>query len=238
MTIRPYGDQALLVEFAPRIDPATNAAVVALARAVAAAAVPGLGGGVPAYCSLTVGYDPAVLTYAAAETLVRQLHAAPPTTVAGPPGRRLRVPVCYEAAFAPDLAAVAAHAVLPVAEVVRLHTETEFRVYMLGFLPGFAYLGRLPEALRCPRKATPRLRVPAQAVGLAGLQTGIYPVEAPGGWQLIGRTPLPVFEPSQAEPFLFRAGDQVQFYAVSVAEFARLAADPAAARLAAVRPGG
>ena len=218
MTIRPYGDQALLVEFAPQIDPATNAAVVALARAVEAAAVPGLSGCVPAYCSLTVGYDPAVLTYAAAEALVRQLHDVAPAATSQP-GRRLRVPVCYEAGFAPDLADVAAHAGLSTAEVVRLHTETEFRVYMLGFLPGFAYLGRLPEALRCPRKATPRLRVPAQAVGLAGLQTGIYPVEAPGGWQLIGRTPLPVFEPNRPEPFLFRAGDQVQFYAISAAEF-------------------
>ena len=218
MTIRPYGDRALLVELAPQIDPATNAAVVALARAVTAAAVPGLGGGVPAYCSLTISYDPAVLPYAAAEALVRQLHAAAPPPVADY-GRLLRVPVCYEAEFGPDLADVAAHAGLPAAEVVRLHTATEFRVYMLGFLPGFAYLGRLPEALRCPRKATPRLRVPAQAVGLAGLQTGIYPVEAPGGWQLIGRTPLPVFEPQRAAPFLFQPGDRVQFYAISAAEF-------------------
>lgn len=226
LTIRPYGDQALLVELVPRIDPATNNAVVALARTLAAAAVPGLGAVTPAYCSLTVAYDPAVLPYPEAAQLVTALNDS--VVASEKDGRLLRVPVCYEADLAPDLAEVAAHTGLTAAEVVRLHTSTEFRVYLLGFLPGFAYLGRLPEALHCPRKATPRLRVPAQAVGLAGLQTGIYPVEAPGGWQLIGRTPLPVFAPERAEPFLFRPGDRVRFYAVSEAEFARLAANPAA----------
>jgi len=233
LSIRPYGDQALLVEFELRINPATNDAVVALARALAAAAVPGLGACTPAYCSLTVGYDPAVLPYSEAEKLIIRLNSNA-VAVAGA-SRLLRVPVCYEADFAPDLTEVTAHTGLSAAEVIRLHTTTEFRVYMLGFLPGFAYLGRLPAALDCPRKTTPRLRVPAQAVGLAGLQTGIYPVEAPGGWQLIGRTPLAVFDAGREQPFLFQAGDRVQFEAVSSAEFAQLATHPTAALGAVVR---
>jgi len=134
----------------------------------------------------------------------------------------IRVPVCYSGDFAPDLAAVAAFAGVTEAEVARLHASRVYRVFMLGFVAGFAYMGTVDDRIAVPRLSTPRLKVPGGSVGIAGAQTGVYPVSVSGGWQIIGRTPLKPFDPSRPEPFLFKPGDAVQFYAIEPDEFARL----------------
>jgi KipI family sensor histidine kinase inhibitor len=132
------------------------------------------------------------------------------------------VPVCYSGEFAPDLAAVAAFGGITEAEAVRLHTLPTYRVFMLGFSPGFTYMGPVDGRIAAPRLPAPRVRVPAGSVGIAGVQTGIYPAPTPGGWQIVGRTPVRPFDLSRSEPFLFRPGDAVQFHAIDASEYARL----------------
>jgi inhibitor of KinA len=134
----------------------------------------------------------------------------------------VRIPVCYGGEFGPDLSAVAAFGHVAEEEVIRLHASTPYRVFMLGFVPGFAYLGLVDDQIAAPRRATPRVRVPRGSVGIAGAQTGVYPAETPGGWQLVGRTPVKPNDPIRKEPFLMQPGDVVQFYAIDRAEFDRL----------------
>ncbi|MDB5197332.1 MAG: hypothetical protein JWP88_1703, partial [Flaviaesturariibacter sp.] len=133
--------------------------------------------------------------------------------------RQLRIPVCYDQAFAPDLKTVAAQAGLSVEEVIHIHTHTSFRVYMIGFLPGFAYMGEVPDAIAVARRSEPRTKVSAGSVGIAGKQTGIYPFDSPGGWQLIGKTPASLFRKKEASPTLFQPGDEVLFYPITINEF-------------------
>ena len=133
----------------------------------------------------------------------------------------VRIPVCYGGELGPDLAAVASFARLPEADVVRRHAAGAYRVFMLGFVPGFAYLGIVDERIAMPRHASPRVRVPLGSVGIAGVQTGVYSAETPGGWQLIGRTPVKPFDPSRDDPFLMQAGDTVQFYPIDRDEYDR-----------------
>jgi len=180
---------------------------------------------VPAYTTLTVFYDPACAYeqvaawlhtgLAACETADAALAAAPQPAV-------VEIPVCYGGEYGPDLAAVAAHTELAVSEVVARHAAPIYLVHLLGFLPGFPYLGGLDAQLATPRRASPRALVPAGAVGIAGAQTGIYPLASPGGWQLIGRTPLPLFNPAWPEPTRLRAGQQLRFVPISAAEFLAL----------------
>lgn len=219
--IIPYGNRAILINFDQRIDPEINQAVIQLSQAIEAADWPGVQYLIPAYCSLTLAYDPSLTTYTTLKKAIEALQEV--SLVPSNEGhRRIVIPVCYEEYFAWDLADIAKTTQLSPEEVIRLHTSTTFRVYMLGFLPGFVYMGRLPEALQCKRKTTPRLKVPAQAVALAGFQTGIYPSEAPGGWQIVGKTPVTVFDPRLEDPFLFRAGDSVSFRAISRKEFEQI----------------
>jgi inhibitor of KinA len=133
--------------------------------------------------------------------------------------RKIRVPVCYDDAFGPDLAAVATAHGLPVPEVIDLHTSRPYYVYLIGFLPGFAYMGSVDERIATPRRSSPRTMVAAGSVGIAGEQTGIYPFDSPGGWQLLGRTPLRLFDASRSEPALLQPGDEVQFYPIDIAEY-------------------
>jgi inhibitor of KinA len=223
--IVPAGDSALVVEFEERIDPAVNARTIACADAIQAANIAGVRDVVPTYRSVAVYFDPLRTD---GDMLMERIaheaeHAAPPAAVAASP---VRIPVCYGGELGPDLAAVAAFGRLTPEEAIRLHAAGTYRVFMLGFVPGFAYLGLVDERIAMPRHATPRVRVPTGSVGIAGVQTGIYPAETPGGWQLIGRTPLKPFDPARAEPFLLRAGDAVQFYPIDRGEFDRLRAAP------------
>jgi KipI family sensor histidine kinase inhibitor len=216
----PAGDSALVVEFEERIDPVVNARAIALAEAIQAARISGVRDVVPTYRSVAVYFDP-VHTDGAALLACIEREAqtpAPPVTDAREP---IRIPVCYGGEFGPDLKEVAAFAGMTEPEVVRTHASRAYRVFMLGFVPGWAYLGVVDEKIAMPRRTTPRVRVPAGSVAIAGVQTGIYPAETPGGWRLIGCTPVKPFEAHRAEPFLMKAGDTIQFYSIDRAEFDR-----------------
>jgi inhibitor of KinA len=204
------GDSALIVELEERIDPSINRRIVALGARLEAARLAGLRDIVPAYRSLTVYFDPLRTDYS---SLVSQLTSALEQQIAEPEvaGRLVEIPVCYGGEHGPDLSAVAGFARVTESEVVALHTAATYQVFMLGFVPGFAYLGSVDRRIAAPRRTEPRVRVPAGSVGVAGEQTGIYPSETPGGWQLIGRTPLRPFDISREDPFLLRAGDRVRF---------------------------
>lgn len=222
---RAVGDGALLVEFAPRIAPEVNARVRALLAAFDADPPPGLRDLVPAYRTLLIVYDPTVLRHAALLERLRALAAVPSS--AAPP-RLVTLSAAYGGAFGPDLAAVAAHTGLTQEEVIARHAAGRYPVYFLGFSPGFPYLGGLDPALHTPRLPEPRLRVPAGAVGIGGAQTGIYPAVTPGGWRIIGQTPVRLYDPAAPDPFLLRAGDELRFRPIEAAEYARLAGEVAA----------
>jgi KipI family sensor histidine kinase inhibitor len=215
--IRPFGDSALLVVFGDSIDVALNSRVHALAAAVGALrAEPGAPWGVPvpAYSSLLVPYDPETLSYAEAEAeLAPLVDQAEAEQADDAPGEVVEIPVRYGGEDGPDLEDVAARHDLSPAEVVALHTGALYRVFMLGFAPGFAYLGPLPPQLVTPRRRTPRPRVPPGSVAIAGSQTGIYPLATPGGWHLLGRTDAPLWDPHRAPPALLRPGQFVRFVA-------------------------
>ena len=225
--IVPAGESALIVEFEERIDPVVNATTIGCADAIQAAAIPGVRDVVPTYRSVAIYFDPLRTdTDALLERITHEAERAGPGAVTT--GTPVRIPVCYGGELGPDLPQVAAFARMSADEVVQLHAAAIYRVFMLGFVPGFAYLGMVDQRIAMPRRATPRVRVPAGSVGIAGVQTGIYPAETPGGWQLIGRTPTRPFDPSRADPFLMKAGDTVQFYAIDREAFDRLAAGPGA----------
>ncbi|MDQ2809633.1 MAG: 5-oxoprolinase subunit PxpB [Chloroflexota bacterium] len=226
--LEPFGDSALLVTFGTTMDVGLNARVHALAAALREqwAQEPGWGVPVPGYSSLLVPYDPEQLTYpqvlSIVETTVVDVLAAGDGSVAGEADPRnvqrervmIDVPVRYGGEGGPDLADVAARAGLTEAAVVALHSGTLYRVFMLGFAPGFAYLGPLPAPLVLPRRATPRPRVPAGSVAIAGGQTGIYPLATPGGWHLIGHTAAPLWDAARDPPALLRPGAWVRFVPV------------------------
>jgi inhibitor of KinA len=214
------GDSALIVEFEERIDPAVNACAIALADAIQATGLAGVRDVVPTYRSVAIYFDPLrTPSDALIDSIQRHAARASAAVVQSPPP--VRIPVCYGGELGPDLTSVAAFAKATDDEVIRIHTTATYRVFMLGFVPGFAYMGLVDPRIAMPRHSTPRVRVPIGSVGIAGVQTGIYPAVTPGGWQLIGRTPLKPFDPGRAEPFLMKAGDAVQFYPIDRAEYER-----------------
>jgi inhibitor of KinA len=227
----PLGDAAVVLELSQAIDPATHRLIQALARVLDRHPLPGLREYVPAFTTLTVYYDPWILSQASEmmpyEQVVSYLRSLLPAAQAAlasyVPGPLVKIPVCYGGEFGPDLGLVASHAQLSPAEVIARHVQPEYLVYMVGFAPGFPYLGGLDAQLATPRRAQPRPLVPAGAVGIAGAQTGVYSLPTPGGWHLIGRTPLRLFEAGRARPSLLQAGDRLRFVPISEAEFQRLA---------------
>jgi inhibitor of KinA len=225
--IVPAGDSVLIVELEERIDPAVNAKAIAIAEAVQTRHLAGVLDVVPTYRSVAVYFDPLRTDYDALSALLEREAAEARSDTAGG-GTPLRIPVCYGGELGPDLEAVANFASLSPDEVVRLHSASPYRVFMLGFVPGFAYMGIVDERIAAPRHATPRVRVPAGSVAIAGVQTGIYPAETPGGWHIIGRTTVKPFDAERAQPFLLKAGDTVQFYAIDRAEFDEAMPDTAA----------
>jgi inhibitor of KinA len=216
------GDSVFVVEFDERIDPSVNASAIALADAIQGAQIPGVRDVVPTYRSVAIYFDP---LRTPADVLMQRLddEAARAGRAVAASTAPLRIPVCYGGPFGPDLAAVAGFAHTSEADVIAIHTAVTYRVFMLGFVPGFAYLGIVDSRIAVPRHPTPRVRVPAGSVGIAGVQTGIYPSETPGGWQLIGRTPIKPYDPSRPQPFLMKAGDAVQFYPIAPSEFEQIA---------------
>jgi KipI family sensor histidine kinase inhibitor len=222
----PAGDSAVIVEFEDRIDERINAQAIGLASAVESARLAGVRDVVPTYRTVAVYFDPLRTDHQAlTDLLEREAGAVDGGRRSGPRADGPRdIPVCYGGDFGPDLADVAAQARLSEAQVIARHSGTLYRVFMMGFVPGFTYLGTVDPAIATPRRATPRLRVPAGSVGIAGLQTGIYPAETPGGWQLLGRTPLKLFDLARANPFLLKPGDTVRFHPITAGDYARGAA--------------
>ena len=203
--MHPLGDAAALVELGTRIDTALNTRAIGLAGALRKRR--GVREAIAGYASVTVHYDPETVTYEQLEVTTRNLlrhRPAPPA-----PGRLHRIPVVYDG---PDLEEAAERLKLEVAELIRLHTQPTYRVFMVGFVPGWAYLGPLPERLRLPRRGVPRTHVPAGSVAIAGAQTGVYPLPTPGGWHLLGHTDVPMFLPDSSPPLLLRTGDRVKFF--------------------------
>jgi len=214
MTFFPFGDSALLINFEQKISADINAEVTALAAAIKSARFPETTFITPAYCSLTVGFNPFKTSFDIFCEKIKTLHKSLSGHFPEGENRHLEIPVSYAGSHCPDMAEVEKQTGLSAAEIIELHTSVEYRVFMMGFVPGFVYLGSLPGQLYCTRKTKPRLRVPEQSVGLAGNQTGIYPSAAPGGWQIIGRTPFKIFDGTKENPFYFQTGDIVTFYPV------------------------
>ena len=210
--IVPAGDSALLVQFGNEIDLITNQRVQALAALLNISPLVGVIETVPAYGTLLVHYDPLLLSFVQIRNYLRekltQIHDNLPRK-----RKQIEVPVSYGGERGIDLETVARHCQLQIEDVIRIHSERTYTVFMMGFTPGFPYMGKLDDAIRTPRLETPRTRVPAGTVAIAGSQTGIYPIDSPGGWQLIGWTPLQLFNPESESPFLFSPGDEVKFIA-------------------------
>lgn len=218
--IQPAGDSTLVVELDERIDPGVNRRALALAESIRGAAISGVRDVVPTYCTVAVFFDPLRVDY---DALVATIERQCSSDGSGPEPTQppIRVPVCYGGEFGPDLGDVARFAGLSEREVVVLHTSTRVRVFMLGFVPGFPYMGEVDRRIAMPRLDTPRVRVPAGSVGIAGAQTGIYPSDTAGGWRVIGRTLLKPFDLARPEPRLFTPGQTVEFQAIDRAEFER-----------------
>ena len=224
--IQRFGDSALLINFEQKIDILINEKVIALGKKIQSGFHSEIKFITPAYCSLAVGFDSNKISFDALSQMIKRLSENIHNNEnLSKSFRKLKIPVCYKLPYSIDFQELNNQIQLTEKEIIHLHTSTEFRVFMLGFLPGFPYMGKLPKALFCQRKKTPRLKVPKNSVGLAGSQTGIYPSEAPGGWQIIGRTPIPVFDTRSENPFLFRAGDSVRFYSISESDFMNIEKD-------------
>jgi inhibitor of KinA len=213
------GDSAIIVEFEDVIDPAVNARTIAFAESVQSAQIAGVRDVVPTYRSVAIYFDPLRTDGDTLMTHVEREAVKPAPASATSQAAAIRIPVCYGGELGPDLAGVASFGGMAEADVVRIHTDAIYRVFMLGFVPGFAYLGIVDARIAMARRSSPRVRVPLGSVGIAGVQTGIYPAETPGGWQLIGRTPVKPFDPAREQPFLMKAGDAVQFYPIDRGEY-------------------
>ncbi len=221
---RIAGDRGLLVEYGDVIDPDINNKVRSMAIVMEKETPEGVLETIPTYRSLLIIYNPDITNPAklkkdilTLEERISEIRIPPPDTV--------EIPVRYGGEFGPDIQFVAEHSSMTTDDVVRIHSQTEYRIYMIGFTPGFPFLGGLQKALHTPRLETPRFIVPEGSVGIANNQTGIYPVASPGGWQLIGRTPIKLFAPKRSKPFLYKAGDRIKFNPISAEDYDRLAGE-------------
>jgi KipI family sensor histidine kinase inhibitor len=218
---RLVGDRGILVEYGDAISPEINLKVRTMSMALAEEKPDGIVEVIPTYRSLLIVYDPL-------ETDLKSLQEALQAMenqldrLAIPPPRTVEIPVSYGGDLGPDIEFVAQAHNLTVEDVIRIHTGALYQIYMIGFTPGFPFLGGLSEELHTPRLETPRPLVPAGSVGIANNQTGVYPVASPGGWRLIGRTPLSLFNPLKESPFLYRAGDMIKFTRISEEEYHRI----------------
>jgi len=224
--IFPLGDNALVIDFGNTIDEQFNKLVHSIFYQLQNDPISGMIEAVPGYSSLTIYYDvlfirnkinPRSTAFEwVYENLKRYISTGHIET--GDPEIMIKIPVCYEKEYATDLDFIASQNKISVEEIIHLHSSATYRVYMLGFLPGFTYMGLVDEKISSPRKQQPALVEPG-SVGIAGRQTGIYPFRSPGGWQIVGRTPLKLFDREKVNPVLFKSGDHVQFYPITIEEY-------------------
>ncbi len=210
----PAGDQTLIVELGDEINLDLNRRVHKLTKAIQRTSIQGIIDIIPTYRSILIQYDILQTTLEGLQNHLKNVDASLDTTVLEKT-RIIHLPTLYKGDYGPDLEFVAEHTELTIEEIVHLHSSSNYPVYMMGFTPGFPYLGGLSTKLATPRLKTPRVTIPAGSVGIAENQTGVYPVASPGGWQIIGRTPLILFDPNQTHPSLINAGDYVKFVPIS-----------------------
>jgi len=226
INILPLGDRAILIELGSRIDQNLFSLITSLIQALESDPFPGFIECIPSYTTVTVLYEPYAYLQSPSPFLeikkILQEKIAHLTIDLDKKPRHIKIPVCYGGRWGPDLSHVAAYHGISEEEVIRIHSSAYYQVYMLGFSPGFPYIGGLPKELATPRKSTPRLKIPSGSVGIGGDQTGIYPLETPGGWNIIGRTPLKLFQPEQMPPTLLARGDRVTFVPITEEEFVKI----------------
>lgn len=212
------GDSAILIQFGNEISPEINRKISETMQLLRDQHIVGVLDMIPSFCALLICYDPRVLSYAQIRQRLEAMLKLETKSVSH--GKKVyEVPVCYGGEYGPDLAFIAEHAGITEEEVIRLHSSRDYLIYMLGFLPGFCYLGGLDETIHTPRLESPRLKIPAGSVGIGGSQTGIYPLDSPGGWQLMGMTPIKTYDADRTPAILFEAGDYIRFVPVDEAEF-------------------
>ncbi len=215
------GDSSLLVEFGKEISPDINRRIAATIQLMREQNIEGVVDVIPAFCSLLINYDPRVIRYEQMKKRIEGLVSVDVRT-----GEQIKkiyeIPVLYGGEYGPDLPHIAEHAGLSQEEVIQIHSSTDYLIYMLGFLPGFCYLGGLDERIHTPRLANPRIKIPAGSVGIGGSQTGIYPLDSPGGWQLMGMTPVKTYDPNREVPILVQAGEYIRFVPIDEAEYKRI----------------
>lgn len=222
--IVPAGDGALRVVFEDKIDPSINQLVNSLDKKLTELSIPGVTETIPAFRVLTVLYDPEITDLITLSKTIRQL-LSDENEMKSREKRVVHIPVCYDKSFGPDLEELSRHSGLSIEEIIAVHSGRDYLIYMMGFLPGFAYLGGLDPSLHMPRLDTPRTSIEAGAVGIAGSQTGMYPMASPGGWRLIGSTPMKLFDPKRDTPFLYETGDYIRFEPVSREDYDQIKAD-------------
>lgn len=218
---RLVGDTGVLMEFGDEISAEINQRVRSAAENLRRYPIDGILEVIPSYRSLLVHYDPCAIDHASLMKKLDGLDLICEEATASDSHLVVEIPVAYGGIFGPDLEFVAQYCGLTIDEVISLHSGQLYRIYMMGFTPGFPFLGGLPESLHTPRLESPRPVVPAGSVGIANNQTGVYPVESPGGWRIIGRTPIELFDPLRENPFLFRPGDYIKFRCISEKEYSR-----------------
>ncbi len=226
-SISNLGDAALIINFSNVINEDVNKKVLSLFHFFKTISLPGVKDIVPAYSSLIIHYDLRILNQkkvsnkASLQTFTDQVKKLVPenTETTASSSHKIKIPVCYSEKYALDISEIMKHKNISISEIIQLHTAKKYRIYMIGFLPGFAYMGEVDEQIAMPRKLQPRTTIAAGSVGIAGTQTGIYPLDSPGGWQIIGKTPVKLFDKERDHPVLLQPGDEIEFYSITEDEF-------------------